>query len=196
VTGRGLAFLFIGLFIACLQADILSEAALAAESADQSMSRGVILPTVLLVDQDHRAQRLDRLLEGRTVVIAFVFTSCKTSCSILSTIMAQVEKTVLDRLGPELMLVSLTVDPAQDTPEQLKRYAERFATTPHWVWLTGSVPDVKQALRAFSIPVLGKPEDHPPVIMAGNVRTGKWRRWVGIPDPQIIAQAAQDLSHE
>lgn len=150
----------------------------------------VQLPAVALVDQENRAQRLDRLFEGRTIVIDFVFTSCKTSCSILSAIMAQVEKDVRERLGDELILVSLTVDPAHDTPVQLKDYAGRFATTAHWYWLTGTVPDVKQALRAFNVPVFGKPDDHPPIMMAGNLRTGKWQRWIGIPDPHDVAKTA------
>lgn len=175
---------------------MLAQGIHAAESSDKSIRSGVMLPAIALIDQDHRAQRLDQLLEGRTVVIDFVFTSCKTSCSILSAIMTQVEKTLVNRLGPELVMVSIAVDPAHDTPEQLKTYAGRFATTPHWYWLTGSVSDIKQTLRAFHIPTFGPPEDHPPVIMAGNVRTGKWRRWVGIPDPEVIAQAAQELSHE
>jgi len=156
----------------------------------------VQLPAVALIDQENRSQQLDRLLEGRTVVIDFVFTSCKTSCSILSAIMAQVEKDVRDRLGDDLVLVSLTVDPAHDMPLQLKGYAGRYSTTPHWYWLTGAVPDVKQALRAFNIPVFGKPEDHPPIIMAGNIRTGKWQRWVGIPDPHAVAKAALALAKE
>ena len=150
----------------------------------------VQLPAVALVDQENRAQQLDRLFEGRTIVIDFVFTSCKTSCSILSAIMAQVEKDVRERLGNELILVSLTVDPAHDTPGQLKDYASRFATTAHWYWLTGTVPDVKQALRAFNVPVFGKPDDHPPIMMAGNVQTGEWKRWVGIPDPHDVGKTA------
>ena len=168
----------------------LSHVAVAGDSA------AVHLPAVVLVDQDNRVQQLDRLLEGRTVVIDFVFTSCKTSCSILSAIMAQVEKDVRDRLGDDVVLVSLTVDPARDTPSQLKGYAGRFATTPHWYWLTGTVPDVRQALRVFNIPVFGKPEDHPPIMMAGNIRTGQWQRWVGIPDPHAVAKMAMTMAKE
>lgn len=164
--------------------------------ADAEESTAVELPGVTLIDQENRTQQLNRLLEGRTVVIDFVFTSCKASCSILSAIMAQVEKNVRDRLGDTLVLISLTVDPARDTPPQLKDYAGRFATTPHWYWLTGSVSDVKQTLRAFNIPVFGKPEDHPPIMMAGNLRTGTWQRWVGIPDPHAVARAARIMAKE
>ncbi len=190
----------------CFQITALTGAMCAAELRDESVldqssgqsgsTNRVILPTVPLVDQDNRAQRIDRLVEGRTVVIDFVYTNCKTSCSILSAIMAHVEQRVRDRLGEQLVLVSLTVDPAYDAPLRLKGYAAKFATTPHWHWLTGSVVDVQQALRAFNIPVFGRPEDHPPVIVAGNVRTGKWQRWIGIPDPDAVAKTAQALSKE
>jgi|CXWL01.1.fsa_nt_gi protein SCO1/2 len=200
------AFLLACLLVGCFQITGLTVAPFAAEARDESVldqssrqpgsTNRVILPTVSLVDQDNRAQRLDRLVEARTVVIGFVYTNCKTSCSILSAIMAQVEQRVRDRLGDHVVLVSLTVDPAHDTPAQLKAYAAKFAETPHWYWLTGSVADVQQALRAFNIPTFGKPEDHAPVIVAGNVRTGKWQRWIGIPDPDAVARAAQALSKE
>ena len=184
MIARSWFFSVLCLSVLCLQGVILIRGAVAGESTT------VQLPTVALVDQESHPQRLDRLLEGRTVVIDFVFTSCKTSCSILSAIMAQVEKDVREHLGDELILVSLTVDPAHDTPGQLKDYAGRFATTAHWYWLTGTVADVKQALRAFNVPVFGKPEEHPPIMMAGNVQTGEWKRWVGIPDPHDVAKTA------
>lgn len=198
--------LFIGLLAGWGHLSGLTIVASAAELGDESTlnepsrrfpsTETVILPTVPLLDQDNRAQRMDRLLEGRTVVIDFVYTNCKISCSILSAIMAQVEQRLRDRLGDQLVLVSLTVDPAHDTPIQLKSYAEKFSATRHWHWLTGSVTDVKQALRAFNISAFGKPEDHAPVILTGNVRTGKWQRWIGIPDPDAIARVAQTISSE
>lgn len=181
--------------ILCLNA-LCMHGLIGASNAGAEDPTTVQLPGVNLIDQENRVHRLDQLLEGRTVVIDFVFTSCKTSCSILSAIMAQVEKDVRDRLGDDLVLISLTVDPVHDTALQLKNYAERFAITPHWYWLTGAVPDVKQVLRSFKIPVSGKPEDHPPIIMAGNIRTGKWQRWVGIPDPHAVAKAALALLKE
>lgn len=200
------SFLLACLLAGCFQFTGLTGVTRAAEPQDESvldqasgqsgLTKRMILPTVPLVDQDNRAQRIDRLVEGRTVVIDFVYTTCQTSCSILSAIMAQVEQRVRDQLGEQLVLVSLTVDPAHDTPLQLKSYAAKFATTPYWHWLTGSMADVQQALRAFNIPAFGRPEDHAPVIVAGNVRTGKWQRWIGIPDPDAVARAAQALSRE
>lgn len=200
------SFLLACLFTGCFQFTGLTGVTRAAEPQDEwvldqasrqlGLTKRMILPAVPLVDQDNRAQRIDRLVEGRTVVIDFVYTTCQTSCSILSAIMAQVEQRMQDQLGEQLVLVSITVDPTHDTPLQLKRYAAKFATTPHWHWLTGSRVDVQQALRAFNIPTFGRPEDHAPVIVAGNERTGKWQRWIGIPDPDAIAKAAQTLSRE
>lgn len=189
-------FQITGLMGVTFAAEPRDESVLDQSSGQSGSTNRVILPTVPLVDQDNRTQRLDRLVEGRTVVIDFVYTTCKTSCSILSAIMAHVEQRVRDRLGDQYVMVSLTVDPAHDTPFRLKVYAAQFSTTPHWYWLTGSMADVQQALRAFNIPTFGRPEDHAPVIVAGNVRTGKWQRWIGIPDPDAVARAAQALSKE
>ncbi|HZT33832.1 MAG TPA: SCO family protein [Bryobacteraceae bacterium] len=83
----------------------------------------------------HTGQPFDRkLLEGRVWVADFIFTSCGSSCPMMSAKMRQVQS----KVSPEVDLVSFTVDPEHDTPPVLADYAKRFGAQPgRWYFLTG-----------------------------------------------------------
>lgn len=156
----------------------------------------VRLPEVRLRDsQDHELQ-LSTLLRGRIVVLDFVFTSCRTVCPAISAILRASESQFRDRLGKDVILVSISVDPEHDTPETLRAYANKIGAGPHWHWLTGSTADIDRTLRAFGVPTGGRPEDHPPIVLVGNADAGRWLRWVGLPEPWTLIAAADSLSRD
>lgn len=153
----------------------------------------VLLPDVWLRDRENREIRFPTFFEERIVIVNFVFTTCSTVCPVLSATLQALEKQLQGQLGKEIVLVSISVDPLNDTPEKLQAYAKKLNAGPHWYWLTGRAADVSQVLRAFGIPSGGRPEDHPPVILAGSPHNGKWLRWVGIPPIQSIVDALDVL---
>ena len=83
----------------------------------------------------------DTDLEGSVWVASFVFTNCTGVCPLVSATMARLRDSLAaaELLGAEVRLLSLSVDPARDTPEVLRRYAQRFGGSPpeHWAFLTG-----------------------------------------------------------
>jgi protein SCO1 len=94
------------------------------------------LPDFTLVGSDGDAvSRAD--LEGGLWVADFIFTSCAGICPILSSRMAELQK-ILSERDIDARLVSISVDPANDTPEALREYAKRYAADPdRWWFLTG-----------------------------------------------------------
>jgi len=79
-------------------------------------------------------------LAGRVWVAGFIFTRCAGPCPILSTRMAELQAAFP---GPDFALVSISVDPAYDTPEVLAAYARRFRADPaRWHFLTGRAEDI------------------------------------------------------
>ena len=75
-------------------------------------------------------------LDGKTLVVNFLFTSCSLTCPAVNSQMAQIQQ--LTTSQPDVKLVSLTVDPRDDTPAVLEKYGERFgAETNRWLFLTG-----------------------------------------------------------
>jgi protein SCO1/2 len=82
----------------------------------------------------HAVTRAD--LNGKILVVDFLFTSCSLTCPAVNTQMAQIQQLTTNQ--PDIKLVSITVDPRDDTPTVLQKYGARFgADTNRWLFLTG-----------------------------------------------------------
>jgi len=118
-----------------------------------------------LVDQDGRKLRLaSDALADKIVVVGFVYTNCTDICPMVSQTFAQLQASLAPLMEKKVRLVSITVDPVRDTPARFKEYSEHFAPKPGWLWLTGDVSNVAQALQAFGIHITN-PENHPGQIL-------------------------------
>ncbi|MFL6198378.1 MAG: SCO family protein [Thermoanaerobaculia bacterium] len=102
------------------------------------------LPGFSLVNRDGRTIGLQDLA-GTPWVADFIFTRCPASCPMMSARMARLNRS----LPPELKvrLVSVSVDPAYDTPEVLERYARKLDAPARWLFLTGG----REAVRRLSV---------------------------------------------
>jgi len=126
------------------------------------------------------------------VVMDFVYTTCTTVCPVLTALFTQVQTKLGDDLGNEVVMVSMTVDAARDTPARLKAYATKHRVQEGWTWLTGPKPtmdDVLTGLGAFSVSF----EDHPAMVIVGDGRTGEWKRMFGFPNPDRIMKVVNEF---
>lgn len=146
-----------------------------------------------LRDQDGRPVRIRSDVFGdRVVVINFIFTTCTTVCPASTAVMSELQARLGERVGREVVLVSLSVDPVRDTPARLKEYAARTGARTGWVWLTGRKGDVDQVSRAFGA-YAPNPDDHPALVIVGDPRTQAWTRFFGFPAPVDLAQQVEQL---
>lgn len=135
---------------------------------------------VVLIDQDGREQRLySDLLQGKVVLIHSMFTQCNGVCPVMTATVARIQERLGDRLGRDVHLLSLSVDPANDTPARLKEYAGRFNARPGWYFLTGSKENLELALHKLGLQVARR-EEHLTLMMLGNDRTGLWKKALGL----------------
>ena len=75
-------------------------------------------------------------MNGKFLVVSFLFTSCSLTCPVVNRHMAEIQQLTTNQ--PDVKLVSLTVDPHDDTTAVLAKYGERFgADTNRWLFLTG-----------------------------------------------------------
>jgi protein SCO1/2 len=156
-------------------------------------SARIKVPDTALTNQDGRAVRFaSDVLGEHIVVIDFVYTSCTTICPVASALFAQVQQQLGERLAQDVRLVSVTVDPVRDTPARLKEYGKRYGAGPGWNWLTGSRPQVDEVLRAFGAWTPNF-ENHPPLVLVGDAKSGKWLRFYGFPTPAQLTGAVRDL---
>lgn len=139
-----------------------------------------------LVDQDGREMRFySDLIQGKVVVIDVMFTACTGACPVMSGTFAKIQDRLGDRLGKDVHLISLSVDPVNDTPAKLKEYAARFKARPGWYFLTGSKENVDAALRKLGQYVENR-EGHQNLFLIGNDTTGLWKKAFGLAKPEEI----------
>jgi protein SCO1/2 len=103
----------------------------------------------------------------------------------MSAAFSKIQDHLGDRLGKDVRLISISVDPQVDTPAKLKEYAARFHAREGWTFLTGSKANVEEALKKFGQYVENK-EDHMNIFLIGNERTGLWKKAFGLSSPQQL----------
>lgn len=153
-----------------------------AGAADHSFQRSVenyTVPDVVLVNQDGRRVHLKELLEtDRPVVLDFIYGTCTTICPVLSAGYVNLQRR-LAKEGRSARLVSITIDPENDTPRVMKAYLKRYRAKPGWDFLTGSRADIDTVMTAFDAYIQDK-MNHYPLNMIRNPKTGQWVRLFGI----------------
>ncbi|MHB8882832.1 MAG: SCO family protein [Thermodesulfovibrionales bacterium] len=137
------------------------------------------VPNVTLINQDGKPVRLRSYLDsGKPVIIDFIYTTCTTICPILSAGFSNLR----DELGDAsatVQLVSISVDPEHDRPEQMKRYLDRYNSGEGWDFLTGSREDIALVLRAFDASVVDK-MSHLPLYILRGPKGDEWVRIRGL----------------
>lgn len=145
-------------------------------------------PDVEVLDQHGRKLRFSRdLLAGRTVAVSFVFTSCSSICSPITAGLSSVQRHLQARLGKDIHLVSVTIDPLTDTPQVLAQYGARFGAGAGWTFVTGARTAIERVLAAFGMPAGGDLSDHSPYLYIGNEAARAWTRVHGLSDPKLVA---------
>ena len=146
-----------------------------------------------LLDQDGREVRFyTDALRGKIVLISFIYTSCTDICPILMSHLSDVQNSLGDRFGKDVFFVSISVDPEDDTPEELKKYAGRFEAKPGWTFLTGPKKDVDAVIRRFG-EFQEDFEDHSMTFVLGDVKNARWSKMRGDQPPETVMPRILDL---
>ena len=147
-------------------------------------------PNLELTTQDGaKVHFYDDVLKGKIVAINLIYTHCQYSCPLETARLAQVQQILGDRVGKDIFFYSITLDPARDTPEVLKAYAEKYHAGPGWTFLTGKKEDIElisKRIGLYSNPGLNK-DGHTPHLLIGNEVTGQWMRDSATDNPKFLA---------
>jgi protein SCO1/2 len=150
------------------------------------------LPGVSLVREDGTIVSLPREIDdGRPVVLDFIFTSCTTICPVLSQTFTRLQEK-LGSEGATAHLVSISIDPEQDTPARLEEYARRFHAGPRWRFYTGTTQASIAVQRAFQA-YRGDKMAHTPVTFLRAAPGRPWVRIDGFATADELAQELRDL---
>jgi protein SCO1/2 len=152
------------------------------------------IPDLALVDQDGKPVRFySDLVRGKVVMINFIFTSCTTICPPMGATFGKVQQLLGERAGRDVHLISVSVDPATDTPGRLKAWGEKFGAEPGWTLVTGDRETVVQLLKALGV-YTPNINDHTPLVLAGNDPRDEWTRAYGLAAPDRLVELIDSLA--
>lgn len=102
------------------------------------------LPNVALVTHEGKKVRFyDDLIKNKFVTLNMIYTRCRDTCPLATANLVRVQRLLKDRVGRDLFMYTITLDPAHDTPKVLKQYARDFGVGKGWTFLTGTPEDIE-----------------------------------------------------
>jgi len=120
---------------------------------------GVVAP-FSLVDESGRPFT-DEAMRGKISIVSFIFTRCDTICPVTAMKLERIQEKTFDR-GREIKLVSFSVDPKFDTPEQLAAFAKKYrADAERWRFVTGDFDAVYKVIEGSFMTSMARMPDKP-----------------------------------
>lgn len=150
------------------------------------------IPDVTLIDHNNRPVPLIEYLQtDKPLILEFIYTGCTTVCPVMMVKFANLQR----RLEPhteQVLMVSISIDPENDTPQVLSAYREQYRARPGWDFLTGSVDDIRKVMSAFDTrPTDMATLDTPVLLRAPG--SNRWVRLTGEIDSRTFWTEVQEL---
>lgn len=157
--------------------------------------RNRFLNVALTTHEGRQVRFYDDLIKGKTVLLNIMYTVCAAEaiCPLGTANLVAVQEILGPRVGRDVFMYSITLDPANDTPQVLKSYARAFGVKPGWTFLTGEKEDIERLRRNLGYFDLDPVVDKDPSQHSGMIRYGiePLERWAGCPilsRPEWIAR--------
>jgi cytochrome oxidase Cu insertion factor (SCO1/SenC/PrrC family) len=153
------------------------------------------IPDLTLRDQHGKPHRFySELVKGKTAIINFFFTTCTSVCPTMMGALARVQQKLGDRLGKDINMLSITVDPEIDTPSQLLKYGRALGVRPGWYLLTGTKEDIDSMVTKLSGYQLKDKNEHTSLLIIYNEPEGAWLKTMGLGPPEAIVKVVDEIS--
>ena len=146
---------------------------------------------VLQTHEGKNVRFYEDLVKGKVVLINFFYAKCKKFCPPQTTNLVKVQNLLGDRLGRDVFMYSLTLEPDVDTPEVLKEYAEEHGAKPGWKFLTGKPGEMEILRRKLGFvdpdPIVDKDSSsHVGMVLYGNETRNMWAACPALTKPEEI----------
>lgn len=137
-------------------------------------------PDAPLLNQRGEKVTLNEVLANdKPVVLNFIFTTCTTICPVMTATFSRFDHLLSDEEKAAVRMVSISIDPEQDRPAALGKYAEKFAAGDNWTFLTGDLDDIIKVLKSFDA-YRGNKMNHEPVTLLRQAGAMEWVRLEGL----------------
>ena len=154
---------------------------------------------VEVTTQEGRKLRFyDDVMKGKILLINFFYTDCDAICPLMTENLVQLQELLGSRVGDEIRMVSITLQPEHDTPEVMAAYAKTYGVGPGWMFLTGQKDDIellRHRLGFFDIdPVVdADPEQHIGTVRIANEPMHRWAMAPALVSPAALVRAVNRI---
>lgn len=151
----------------------------------------VDIPKIKMVREDGKSVVFaDEINDGRPVVVNFIYTTCTAICPITSNLFAQMQKK-LGKDSDKVHLVSVSIDPEEDTPTRLRAYAKKYNAAASWNHYTGTAAASVAVQVAFNA-YRGNKMNHEPVTFIRGAADKPWQRLDGFATVEELLTTYQE----
>jgi len=189
--------------IGALMAAAGSNAQASDSAAAKAAKRGPrvdYFPNVTLTTQEGKQVHFyDDLVEGKVFTLNLMYTTCKGACPGIMTNLVELQDLIADRLGREVFMYTLSLDPEKDTPEALKEYATKIGARAGWTFLTGALEDIEAIRRKLGFvdpdpDIDADRSSHSGMVMFGNERLDRWSACPALLKPTQLARSLNSVA--
>jgi cytochrome oxidase Cu insertion factor (SCO1/SenC/PrrC family) len=143
---------------------------------NDQQSRNFFTDLPLLTQDGDTVRFYTDVLKDRVVLINFIYTNCTDACPLQTYKLKQVKDAMGDRFGRDVFFISISVDPENDPPEALKKFAQnQKVDVPGWVFLTGDKANIDHIVAKLG-QYNAEPQSHSTLLLAGNVKNRHWSK--------------------
>jgi protein SCO1/2 len=146
------------------------------------------------VDENGKTVSLRELADGHSpVMLNFIFTTCTTICPVMSSSFHQAQEK-MGKNRKDVRMVSISIDPENDTPRKLKEYAAKNKAGAQWTFLTGPLEDILSVQKAFNS-FAGEKMNHKPItFLKAKGSATRWLRMEGLVEADQILNEYDKLA--
>jgi protein SCO1/2 len=156
--------------------------------------RAGFFPNFVVMDQDGtKARFYEDLVRGKIVLFNFFYADCEARCPLYTANLVKVQALLGDRVGRDIFMYSLTLDPAHDKPRVLKEYMRMHGVQPGWTFLTGRPAEMEELRKRLGFtdidPAVDKEKsEHLGIIRYGNEKLDRWAACPAATRPETIVE--------
>jgi protein SCO1/2 len=166
-----------------------------APSATASAAQKYFTDVELINQNGERMRLYSDVLKNHVVVVNAFFATCQGSCLPMNRNLEKLQAAFKERMGKDLYIVSISVDPTVDTPQALKEYAKKLNAAPGRLFLTGKKENVDWALYKLGQYVEQR-EQHTNIFIIGNERTGLWKKAFGLAQADELVKIVESVIND
>jgi protein SCO1 len=151
----------------------------------------ITIPDLIVLNQNGKKLSFYRdLVKNKIVGINFIFTTCTSSCPLSAASFRQVQKRLRNQ---KVQLITISVDPVNDTPQKLLEFSKKIKAEPEWAFVTGEKTAISGLLKKLGA-YTGNKNEHSNMVIIGNDAKHQWIRLFGFPPADEIILALKKIA--